>query len=734
MKKATTRRGVWLLLLLALLTVSVVALLSISGSADAEEIQNFGCQAPLDYDMIDSTTNLRFVFTVPANKVTGYTDAGFVFSKSVEEPTVGGESCATAHATSAYESITADGKTTDAGEGRYWIAVKLINIPQSYFDGPIHVRAFVTDGEGTRYSDAAEVTVWGMNAIEYHSNWSLDTRNANDYTIANPDDAGIKTFGVKKTVRELWEDEPDSVRFFPNADNDYTGNDLLIEFSFLYNNTMSNAKDGVLTVMYIENNNVFNINLKTGKISNNAREDDVVLYKADDSGNISIGGYGWHRFGVRIHQEGINDNGVEDYQIIATAYLDGEKILQVDKTAYAKTKTGTYTGKLFHLYPYANRLIYGIIGKSTKCDAYLMVEDIYKSSANAGYLVLQDLSFSCGQTFKQQVTKVVSPASKTFKASDGTELTGDVYFTAAAAHDHDWDGDYTLTKAPTLLENGLKAEHCTICGAARTVTATPAEMIPVILNANDAAPTGWQGNSANDFMAPKQSLKALADDNGHFYPTNSNPSGNDLLIEFSILWNDTLHADSGKYGNLGIFSGTTTINTSWIYFDNGQIELNDGGTGAETIYVKKTSPDPDYYRITGNGWHRIGIRYHQTAEIVDASVAYTFTYTIYVDGERVSEVKTSNTRFANNNYLLYTATIENEKLKYSDGASNRYLSWLFVSNFFNAGKDKYLVLADLNINAAHEFVQQVEPVSPVAAPFDLGSYDPAVMYYQPVTP
>ena len=740
MNHATTRtKAVSLLLVLAMLTVLVAAFVPFVSTATEEEIQDFGYQTPNDYDMIDATTNLRFVFTVPAGNVAGYSSAGFVMSKTVSNPTVGGDGCATASTSKVYRSITADGKTENAPDGRFWVAVKLTNIPRSYFDGTIYVRAYVTDGEGTRYSDAKVITVWGANAIEYHSNWSLDTRNASDYTIANPDDAGIKTFGVKKTVRELWEDKPASVRFFPNEANDYTGNDLLIEFSFLYNESMSNAKDGVLTVMYIENNNVFNINLKTGKISNNERSGDVVLYKADDSGNVSIGGYGWHRFGVRIHQEAVNANGVEDYKIIATAYLDGEKILEVDKTAYAKTKTGQYTGKLFHLYPYANRLIYGIIGKSTKCDVYVMVEDIYKSSANAGYLVLQDLSFSCGQTFLQQVTKVVSPASQTYRSPDGTTMTGDVYFTAAAAHDHDWDGEYKMTKAPTLLENGLKAEHCTICGAMRTVTATPAEMTPVILNANDAAPTGWQGNSANDFMAPKQSLKALADENGHFYPTNSNPSGNDLLIEFSILWNDTLHADSGRYGNLGIFSGSgtpapSTQNTSWLYFDNGQIELNDGGSGAETIYVKKTSPDPNYYRVTGNGWHRIGIRYHQTAEIVDASVAYTFTYTIYVDGERVSEVKTSNTRFADNNYLLYTATIENEKLKYSDGASNRYLSWLFISSFFNAGKDKYLVLADLNINAAHEFVQQVEPVSPVAAPFDLGSYDPAVMYYQPVTP
>ena len=724
MNHATTRtKAVSLLLIVAMLSVLVAAIVPFVSTADGDEIQDFGYQAPTAYSMIDATSNLRFVCSVSAENVANYTAAGFVFSKTNSTPTLGGSGCMTAESTTVYRSITADGETLNAPAGRFWVAVKLVNIPRSYFDGTIYVRAYVTDGEGTRYSDPSSISVWEAHpAIEYHSNWDLATRNASEYSIQNPDyktDTDYKTFGIKKDVKSLW---TGSTRYFPKDNNEYAGNDLLIEFSFLYNDTMSNASDGTLTVMYIENNNVFNINLKTGLISNNTRSGDNVLYKADDSGNIPIGGYGWHRFGVRIHQNAINANGVEDYQIIATAYLDGEKILEVDKTAYAKTKAGSYTGKLYELIPYTNRNIYDKASKN--CDAYVMIEKIYKSSANAGYLVLQDLSFSCGQTFKQQVAKVADPVSQTYKTTDGNTLTAKVYFAAAEAHEHVWDGNYTITKPATLLENGWKSDHCSICGAGHAVVSTPSETTTVVINGKtSSAPDGW--GSGSTFYAPRKALQDIAKEEGHFYPTNSNPEGNDLLVEFSILWNSTLSAWGSKSLDLGNFTGgTKNRSTSWLYVNNGSIELSDGDGGVVLVNTGKS--------VSGNGWHRIGIRYHQTAEKNGENVDYTLTYTIYIDGVEAYKVVGGAARYVDEKYLLYEATIENDELVYSDNTqSNRKFYWLQLQSFFGRGSDTYLVLADLMINAGHDFAQQVEPAaSPVASPINLGWYDEEVMYYK----
>jgi len=717
----TRKRSVSHLLILAMLIVLIAALVPVLSSADGDEIQDFGYQAPTSYSMIDATSNLRFVFTIGR---LDYSAVGFVFSKTDSTPEVGEVGCATFNATKVYSSITADGETVEAADGRYWVAVKLNNIPRFYFDGTIYVRAFVTDGEGTRYSaDVKTISVWAAHpAIEYHSNWDYATRSSNPNSIQNPDYKGNNdylTFGVKKSVKSLYAGD---VRYFPNENNNYAGNDLLVEFSFLYNDTMSNASDGTLTVMYIENNNVFNINLKTGMISNNDRDDDIVLYEKAD---LSIGGYGWHRFGVRIHQNAINNNGVEDYQIIATAYLDGEKILEVDKTAYAKTKTGSYTGKLYELIPYTNRMIYDKAAKN--CDAYVMIEKIYKSSANAGYLVLQDLSFSCGQVFEQQVTKVADPVEQTYKTSDGQSLSAKVYFAAASAHEHVWDGDYTITKQATLLENGWKADHCSICGLGHAVASTPSEMTPVVINGKvSSAPDGW--GSGSTFFAPRKALKDIAAEEGHFYPTKDDPEGNDLFVEFSILWNSTLSGWGNKSLDLGNFSGgdVNSRSTSWLNVQTGEIELSDGGTNASVIYNSGSG-------VSGDGWHRIGIRYHQTAANNGGSVAYTLTYTLYIDGVRVYEVRAGDDRYVNQGYRLFDAEIVNDELVYHDNQNSKYkFDWLQLQSFFSTGgSNRYLVLADLMINAGDDFMQQVEPApTPVHSPINLGWYDEELVYYQ----
>ena len=110
----TSKKAVSLLLILAMLSVLVAAIVPFVSSATEPEIQDFSYQTPNDYDMLDATTSLRFVFTVPEDKVDGYTAAGFVLSKSVAEPEVGAANCLTCPTTKVYSAITADGKTENA--------------------------------------------------------------------------------------------------------------------------------------------------------------------------------------------------------------------------------------------------------------------------------------------------------------------------------------------------------------------------------------------------------------------------------------------------------------------------------------------------------------------------------------------------------------------------------------------------------------------------------------------
>ena len=277
-----------------------------------------------------------------------------------------------------------------------------------------------------------ETAIDETDPIVYVSNWDLETRNAHPYTIANPDNSSIKTFGIKKHI----EDIQGEGHFYPTAGNDQ-GNDLLVEFSFLYNATMANAGDGTLTAMYIENNNVFNINMKTGKITAKERTGDFYVYPtpADIAANASlksvdIGEYGWHRFGMRIHQEAVNNAGNVEYTVTATAYLDGVKIFEVDKTSYALEKHNSQygaTGLLYIATADGEDLTYTDVKPAKFCDVYVMVEELPKSGA-AGYLVVGDVSMTCGHDFVQNVEAVADPAADTFEVADGVEVPAAFYY------------------------------------------------------------------------------------------------------------------------------------------------------------------------------------------------------------------------------------------------------------------------------------------------------------------
>lgn len=320
-------------------------------------------------------------------------------------------------------------------------------------------------GECTLCHEPVEEEIVSVPAV-YNTSWSKAERAAYQYPIPDSDTGisfGKNTFQIKTVVKKLrYTDRDDTLpenevaHFYPDESNGYLGNDLLVEFSFLYNETMVNASDPILAVMYIEDNNIFNINLATGKIISRERTGDVFItptpaeIEADATAKeIPIGEYGWHRFGMRIHQDAINNGGEEDYKITATAYLDGNEILKVDKTTWVKTYKSSYTGKLFHATPTSvdgDEFTYIDINqglaagdgslKQKHCDVYVEIEGT-GVSANAGYLVVADLYLSCGRDFVQNVTAVAAPADApqfvlddkgTADTADDVTCPGKIYY------------------------------------------------------------------------------------------------------------------------------------------------------------------------------------------------------------------------------------------------------------------------------------------------------------------
>ena len=127
-----------------------------SAATPGDEIQNL-CFQTVSSDSVESdSTALRFLFTVGS---LDYSRVGFVFSDTNENPTVGGDDCLVYGTETVYSSIRADGKTVPAPAGRYWVAVRVTDIPKASYGERIYVNAFVEDGGGIRYADARSTTV-----------------------------------------------------------------------------------------------------------------------------------------------------------------------------------------------------------------------------------------------------------------------------------------------------------------------------------------------------------------------------------------------------------------------------------------------------------------------------------------------------------------------------------------------------------------------------------------------
>ena len=148
------------LIVTAVLAVALVLLFTLPGSAEApaEEMQGFSYQTVTGDSLASASTDLRFLFTIGS---LDYTRVGFVLSKTNSNPTDGGSGCTTYQTTTVHSAVRANGQLIEAPAGRYWVAVRVRNIPNASFGTPIYLRPFVEDGQGIRYLDARDITACG---------------------------------------------------------------------------------------------------------------------------------------------------------------------------------------------------------------------------------------------------------------------------------------------------------------------------------------------------------------------------------------------------------------------------------------------------------------------------------------------------------------------------------------------------------------------------------------------
>ncbi|MBP5610240.1 MAG: hypothetical protein J6X72_02740 [Clostridia bacterium] len=344
--------------------------------------------------------------------------------------------------------------------------------------------------------------------------------------------------------------------------------------------------------------------------------------------------------------------------------------------------------------------------------------------------------------------------------------------------------DYTTDKEPTCLTAGSKSRHCVQCGQIVESTVVPLEIDenahkveewvtvePTLLSPNGSKtgtcvicdnpvvekltyePDIWSANDKASGNKVDKRLYSTIRGEDHFYPTAENDKGNDLLIEFSILYNETLSHGNGWTFDITVGNGSDFVNLKLNENANARYgtvvggfsarDRNDGkGAILSTPSAAAIAADPSakYPSIGDYGWHRVAIRIHQEATIVEGAVVYVFTGEAYLDGELILAFDLSKWAKDNMGALLYTATIEDDQLVYHDNDALNAWGEIAIYDFYK-GTDIYCAIADTYMTCGHDFVQQVEAVAdPVPATLtldDLGTEDtsddviaPAAMYFQ----
>ena len=302
--------------------------------------------------------------------------------------------------------------------------------------------------------------------------------------------------------------------------------------------------------------------------------------------------------------------------------------------------------------------------------------------------------------------------------------------------------DVPVIVAPTFFSEGLAEGTCTACNEAVTITVPKTE---VIVNVSDS--------STQDGTAPQYTASIADALNGKtFAPTEDNPNGNDLYLEFSILWNDTMANVKGKGFGWGHIANNADVTGesksiekffSWLYYRPDDQWCPFVGGFEFSADVKSFEYGPEWREnnkdeegftiIKGlDGWHRIGLQYHQNVYQTGNGFAYDVTVTVYVDGVRTNEI------ILNWGDFFYSAEMVDDQVVYTDNIDVE----AYYAVFYRIGNpsladgvtdNAYFVFADCILSAGNGFVFNVSPVAdPEAQDFTVAEdvTFSGKMYYQ----
>ena len=274
--------------------------------------------------------------------------------------------------------------------------------------------------------------------------------------------------------------------------------------------------------------------------------------------------------------------------------------------------------------------------------------------------------------------------------------------------------ELTVVTVPTMFSDGYASGICSDCGQPAEVTLPKTD--PVV----------YSSIANRGELKEMWSMSDILDDGEkHFYPTEDDPDGNALYVEYSILWNPTLHGIKNGYGYMTSprIEGNNNNDYDAAYWFNlinnektsdcdkyGVFEvIKNNGVVYGPTFDKNGNYLEEYPNIGDYGWHRIGIEMKQTAEKVGDSMKKKMIVTLYLDGEMVSCYE-MGIRYEHN--WFFSAEFINGEIEYEDIAlSADVLPYYIPYLTTESGSDPaYFVVADVYVTAGDGFVMNVTPV------------------------
>ncbi|MBR4335720.1 MAG: hypothetical protein IKP74_04620 [Clostridia bacterium] len=312
------------------------------------------------------------------------------------------------------------------------------------------------------------------------------------------------------------------------------------------------------------------------------------------------------------------------------------------------------------------------------------------------------------------------------------------------AHEVD---EWTVTEAANMLNpTGSRTGVCTLCHN---------DVVEDIL---------WEGPNIKAFEANSErygmaevKLEDVRGDD-HFYPTDENPDGKDLYVEFSILWNETvLNFDASKNPYMvgrfydgkpfyyfspvpGMSGSDAQFSGAFEWMGNFATPISDSEVTTPATMCGGNPNYSDYPNIAGTdeahpeyGWHRVGVRYH--LELLDGKTGadlkdYVGIATGFVDGVAIFKLSTGADGMQNWESMLFKTEDGGES--YSD-AGDIVVPFIMNKSNTKADTTAYLAFSDVYVTCGTDFVMKVEKVaSPEAATLEVaeGVEIPAPVYFK----